>query len=68
VLVDPAGNVVGEFMEKAGPSAYFARLASEAADKWKFAPTDDRGARVWLLRFEFTRDGATVDVNQPRPM
>jgi serine/threonine protein kinase len=64
VLVDPAGNVVGEFMENAGPSAYFARLAGEAADKWKFAPTDDRGPRVWLLRFEFTRDGATVGVNR----
>jgi serine/threonine protein kinase len=64
VLVDPAGNVVGEFMENAGPSTYFARLAGEAADKWKFAPTDGRGARVWVLRFEFTRDGATVDVNR----
>ena len=42
----------------------YARLAGEAADKWKFAPTDERGSRVWLLRFEFTRDGATVDVNR----
>ena len=64
VLVDPTGNVVGEFMENAGPSVYFARLASEAAGKWKFAPTDARDSRVWLLRFEFTRDGATVDVNR----
>ena len=61
VLVDPAGNVVGEFMESAGPSAYFARLAGDAAGKWKFAPTDAHGPRVWLLRFEFTRDGATAD-------
>jgi serine/threonine protein kinase len=64
VLVDPIGNVVGEFMENAGPSAYFARLASEAAGKWKFAPSDARDSRVWLLRFEFTREGATVDVNR----
>jgi hypothetical protein len=64
VLVDPTGNVVGEFMENAGPSAYFSRLASEAAGKWNFAPTDARDSRVWLLRFEFTRDGATVDVNR----
>ena len=61
VLVDPAGNVVGEFMESAGPSAYFARLAGDAAGKWKFAPTDAHGPRVWLLRFEFTREGATAD-------
>jgi serine/threonine protein kinase len=61
VLVDPSGNVVGEFMEKPGPSRYFARLAAEAAGKWLFAPTDTRGARVWLLRFEFTRGATTVD-------
>ena len=61
VLVDPSGNVVGEFIEAAGPSRYFSRMASEAAEKWKFAPTDGRSPRVWLLRFEFTRDGATVN-------
>jgi serine/threonine protein kinase len=61
VLVDPSGNVVGEFMESRGPSRYFARLAAEAAGKWLFAPSDTRGARVWLLRFEFTRSATTVD-------
>ena len=61
VLVDPSGNVVGEFMESAGPSAYFARLAADAAGKWQFNPTDAHGSRVWLLRFEFTRDGATAE-------
>jgi serine/threonine protein kinase len=61
VLVDPSGNVVGEFMESAGPSAYFARLAADAAGKWQFVPTDAHGSRVWLLRFEFTRDGATAE-------
>jgi hypothetical protein len=61
VLVDPAGTVVGEFMESPGPSHYFAGVAGDAATKWQFTPTDTRGPRVWLLRFEFTRDGATVD-------
>ena len=61
VLVDPSGNVVGEFMESAGPSPYFARLAADAAGKWQFVPTDAHGSRVWLLRFEFTRDGATAE-------
>ena len=61
VLVDPSGSVVGEFMERSGPSRYFARLAAEAAGKWTFAPTDNHGARVWLLRFEFTRGATTVD-------
>jgi hypothetical protein len=59
-LVDPAGNVVGEFMENAGPSRYFAGLAADAAGKWKFIPTDNRNSRVWLLRFEFTRDTTTI--------
>jgi serine/threonine protein kinase len=60
VLVDPAGNVVGEFLESPGPSRYFARLAGDAAGEWKFSPADVRGPRVWLLRFEFNRHGVTV--------
>jgi len=62
VLVDPSGDVVGEFLENPGPSRYFAHLASDAAVEWKFAPADDRGPRVWLLRFGFTRGGVTVNV------
>lgn len=57
VLVDPAGDVIGVFMESAGSSRYFARVAEEAAREWKFAPVGERGTRVWLLRFEFSRDG-----------
>jgi serine/threonine protein kinase len=60
VLVDPAGNVVGQLLENPGPSRYFARLAGDAAGDWKFAPEDTRDRRVWKLQFEFTRGGATV--------
>ena len=60
VLVDPNGKVVGEFMENAGPSRYFARLASDAAGQWQFIETDNRNPRVWLLRFEFTRGGTAI--------
>jgi serine/threonine protein kinase len=66
VLVDPSGNVVGEFFEHPGPSRYFARLAGEAGEKWKFAPTDDRGSRVWLLHFEFNRTGVAVNATDPQ--
>jgi TonB family protein len=59
VTVDSSGNVVGETLENHGPSKYFARLATEAARKWKFAPADNRDSRKWLLRFEFTRGGVT---------
>jgi TonB family protein len=59
VTVDSSGNVVGETLENHGPSKYFARLATEAARKWKFAPADNPDSRKWLLRFEFTRGGVT---------
>jgi len=66
VTVNKNGDVVGETLEKRGPSRYFARLASEAARKWKFAATDDQASRKWLLRFEFSRDGATGHATMPR--
>ena len=59
VTVDKSGNVVGESLEKSGPSKYFARLATEAARKWKFAPADAPDSRQCLVWFEFTRGGAT---------
>jgi TonB family protein len=60
VTVDGSGNVVDESLQMAGPSKYFARLATEAARKWKFAPAADQSSRQWLLWFEFTRDGASA--------
>ena len=57
VTVDRSGNVVGQRLVNSGSSRYFARLASVAAGKWKFAPTDKPGSRAWLLQFEFTRGG-----------
>lgn len=66
VTVNNTGDVVDETLEKRGPSRYFARLATEAARKWKFAAADDQASRKWLLRFEFTRDGATGHATMPR--
>jgi TonB family protein len=59
VTVDRSGNVVGEALENPGPSRYFARQATSAARKWKFAPADNQDSRKWLLRFDFSRGGAT---------
>src|SRR5437016_3341950 len=59
VTVDSSGNVVHETLENAGPSRYFARRATRAARKWKFAPAGTKDSREWLLRFEFTRAGTT---------
>jgi TonB family protein len=59
VVVDRSGNVIDAFLENPGPSSYFARLAREAARKWRFAPADNADSREWLLRFEFGRGGTT---------
>jgi TonB family protein len=59
VSVDTSGNVVNQSLDTPGPSKYFARLASEAARKWKFAAAQGQQSRQWLLRFEFGREGVT---------
>jgi TonB family protein len=66
VIVDPSGNVIDALLQIPGPSWYFARLAREAARKWTFAPADKQDSRQWLLRFEFTRGGATGHAATPR--
>ncbi len=59
VTVDRSGNVVDEALERPGPSKYFARLATVAARRWKFAPADDQHSRGWMVSFEFTRSGTS---------
>jgi TonB family protein len=61
VRVDPAGNVSVVNLVSAGPSVYFARLALDAARRWRFSPARRDGRAIpsaWTLRFEFIR-GAT---------
>jgi TonB family protein len=67
VTVDREGTVVSETLDNAGPSHYFARLATQAARKWKFAPAEDPGSRELLLRFEFSREGTTGHASGRRP-
>ena len=59
ITVDRAGNVIAENLEMHGSSKYFARLASDAARKWKFVAADSAAPREWLVQFEFSRDGVT---------
>ncbi len=66
VIVDRSGNVIDARLQNPGPSWYFARLAREAARKWRFAPADEQDSRAWLLRFEFSRGGATGHATTPR--
>jgi serine/threonine protein kinase len=60
VTVDPSGTVVSDVLENPGPSKYFARIAGQAASKWKFVQADHQATRQWLVRFEFSRDGTTA--------
>jgi TonB family protein len=59
VTVNNSGAVINNTLSNPGPSRYFARLASDAARKWKFtpAPSPTSSSRRWLLHFEFSRDG-----------
>ena len=63
VHVDPSGDVVGAEFDSPGPSKYFARLAMQAAQRWKFSPMQVAGqdaSREWVLRFEFGRTATKV--------
>jgi TonB family protein len=64
VTVDRSGNVTGENTEVRGSSRYFARLAADAARKWKFAPADNATPREWLIQFDFARDGISAHAVQ----
>jgi len=56
VEVDADGNVTEARLTDDGPSKYFARVALEAARRWKFAPgPSEDGKREWSLLFVFTR-------------
>jgi TonB family protein len=54
VHVDPYGNVAGAELDTPGPSRYFARLATEAAQNWKFAPAGQSAERQFVVHFDFT--------------
>jgi TonB family protein len=54
--VNPSGDVSEVAIDSPGPSRYFARLAQQAAQQWKFSPNGTTSD--WILRFEFTATGA----------
>lgn len=70
ISVDSAGNVTEAELDSAGPSQYFAHLALEAAQQWRFEPPKVEGRNVlsdWLLRFQFTGEGTKVIPVQSDP-
>jgi TonB family protein len=70
VQVDASGNVVSTKLDSRGPSKYFARVALEAAQGWKFVPAQAKGQAVasqWILGFAFRRSGTEVVPKQVNP-
>lgn len=70
VEVDASGKVVAATLDSPGPSKYFARIALEAAQGWKFSPAQVRGQAVaseWILRFGFSRTNTEVVPMQTAP-
>lgn len=65
VTLDRQGAVVDAVSADPGPSRYFERLSLEAARKWVFTPASTDTPRSMLLRFHFTREGATVSARPP---
>ncbi len=63
VTADSGGKVTNAVFESPGPSRYFAKLALQAAWKWRFKPAQVDGraaASVWMLQFQFRSDSTTV--------
>ena len=70
VNVGPDGNVANATFDSEGPSRYFAKVAMQAAQQWKFKPAQVNGQPVaseWLLHFQFTRDASDVTPVETTP-
>lgn len=69
VGVDAAGNVTTANLTTAGPSKYFARLATQAAQQWKFTAPQENGRAIpsqWTILFEYSRSGISEQASQTR--
>ena len=63
VHVAAPGNVTQAEIDSPIASQYFARLALQAAQRWKFTPVPqgaEDSMREWLLRFEFGNEETKV--------
>ncbi len=66
VRVDNPGDVTQAELDSPSTSQYFARLAVQAAQRWKFVPASQGGEREWLLRFEFGSEETKVFTSRER--
>ena len=63
VIIDKQGAVIETVTEDRGPSRYFERLSVDASKQWTFTPAAATERRAKLLRFNFTRYGATAQAS-----
>ena len=70
VAVDASGGVSNATFDRHGPSNYFAKVAMQAAQQWKFKPAQVDGqaaSSAWLLDFQFRRSGTEVAAEESTP-
>lgn len=70
VTVGPSGNVSNATFDSPGPSRYFANLALQAAQHWRFKPAQVDGqavTSVWVLRFQFRQTATEVTPIEASP-
>ena len=60
VTIDREGTVIAATAQERGPSRYFERISLEAARKWTFNRASTSAPRSAILKFQFTRYGATA--------
>jgi len=66
VAVDSSGDVSAATVESPGPSSYFAKLAQQAAQQWRFASGAGPSSN-WILQFEFSPTGVKVLPSRETP-
>lgn len=63
VTLDKQGAVVDATAVERGPSRYFQRLSLEASRKWTFTPATSEERRTMLVKFNYSRTGATAQAS-----
>ena len=70
VTVDTSGHVSDATLDSPGPSKYFAKVALQAAQQWRFKPDQVDGqpvSSIWILQFQFTQAATEVNPIEAAP-
>jgi TonB family protein len=70
VTVDAGGHVSNATFDSPGPSKYFAKVALQAAQQWRFKPAQVDGqpvSSIWILQFQFTQAATEVNPIEAAP-